>query len=217
MLKLTLIAAVLCLAGFPVAYILWPRWPDQVARDAPTLPMIIGGLPLNVPPASIRVALQRRAGAQDRIDLVFLWPSLLPPDSSSKPTPADMLTMTDRMFVTIALSDNTPPPLQRFKTIYPRYTADTASAGPDGLRMQSFRNDTPYQGEDLLYAPTAPERFLVRCTHKSGLAPGMCLHEQRIANADITIRFPRDWLADWQAVAGSIDRLIASLRSGKSK
>ncbi len=212
LLKVVLIAAVLGLAGCPIAYILWPRWSDQIAIDAPTLPMTIGGLALNVPPAAIRIALQRRTGAQDRIDLVFLWPSLAPPDPALKPTPADMLTLTDRVFVTIAISDGTPPPLQRFKTIYPHYLADKASAGPDGLLMQSFRVDTPYQGEDLLYEPSAPERFLVRCTRKSGPAPGMCLHEQRIANADITVRFPRDWLADRQVVASGIDRLIAGLR-----
>jgi len=217
LLKLALIAGVLGLAGCPVAYILWPRWPDQVALDAPTLPMTIGGMPLNVPPASIRVALQRRTGAQDRIDLVFLWPSLAPPDPATKITPTDVLNMTDRVFVTIAASDGTPPPLQRFKTIYPRYTADSTSTGPDGLLLQSFRSDTPYQGEDLLYEQTAPEHFFVRCTRKSGPTPGMCLHEGRIANADITVRFPRDWLADWKSVASGIDRLIAGLRPGNSK
>ena len=217
LLKLALIAGVLGLAGCPVAYILWPRWPDQVALDAPTLPMTIGGLPLNVPPAAIRVALQRRTGAQDRIDLVFLWPSLAPPDPAAKLAPADVLNVTDRIFVTIAASDGTPPPLQRFKNIYPRYTAGPPSAGRDGLHMQSFRNDTPYPGEDLLYEPSAPERFLVRCTRTSGPAPGICLHEQKIDNADITVRFPRDWLADWQMLASGIDRLIASLRPGNSK
>jgi hypothetical protein len=28
----------------------------------------------------------------------------------------------------------------------------------------------------------------------------------------VTVRFPRDWLADWSAVAGGIDRLMTSLR-----
>ena len=216
MLKLALIIGILGLAGCPVAYILWPRWPDPVALDAPTLPMSVGGLALNVPPASIRVALQRRTGAQDRIDLVFLWPSLAPPDPAAKIAPTDVL-MTDRVFVTVAASDGTPPPLQRFKTIYPRYTAGTPSIARDSLLVQSFRNDTPYQGEDLLYEPSGPERFFVRCTRKTGPTPGICLHEQRIANTDITVRFPRDWLADWQDMASGIDRLIASLLPDNSK
>lgn len=216
-LKLTLVAGVLALAGCPIAYIMWPRWPDTVSLDAPALPISVGGIQLNVPPAAVRIALQRRTGAQERIDLVFLWPSLTPPDPAAKPIAAEALDLTDRVFVTIANSDSTPPPLERFKTIYPRYTDGAPVSGPNGLQLQTFRNDTPYQGEDLLFDANSPERFLVRCTRKSGLAPGMCLHEQRIANADITVRFPRDWLDDWRTVAGNIDRLIATLRSGGAK
>jgi len=216
-LKLALIAGVLCLAGCPVAYILWPRWPDQVALDAPALPITVGGLPLNVPPAAIRIAIQRRAGAQERIDLAFLWPSLAPPDPAAKPAPAEGFNLADRVFVTIANSDGTPPPLERFKTIYPRYTDGAPSEGPDGLLLQTFRNGTPYHGEDLLYDGISPARFLMRCTRNSGLAPGMCLHERRIANADITVRFPRDWLADWRNVAAGVDRLIASLRPSNAR
>lgn len=216
-LKLALAAGVLMLAGCPVVYILWPRWPDQVALDAPALPITIGGLQLNVPPAAIRIALQRRTGAQERIDLVFLWPSLAPPDPAAKPAPGEAQPLTDRVFMAIAVSDGTPPPIDRLKTIYPRYTAGEPAAGPDGLLMQAFRNETPYQGEDLLYETASPERFLIRCTRNSGPAPGICLHERRIANTEITVRFPRDWLKDWRAVAGNIDRLVASLRSNASR
>jgi hypothetical protein len=216
-LKLALIAGVLCLAGCPVAYILWPRWPDQVALDAPALPITVGGLPLNVPPAAIRMAAQRRPGTQERIDLAFLWPSLAPPDPAAKPASPDMLHLTDRVFVTIANSDVTPPPQERFKTIYPRYTDGAPSEGPDGLLLQAFRNGTPYQGEDLFYDAISPARFLMRCTRTSGLAPGMCLHERRIANTDFTVRFPRDWLADWRNVAAGVDHLIASLRPNSAR
>jgi hypothetical protein len=40
----------------------------------------------------------------------------------------------------------------------------------------------------------------------------MCLHERRIAGADIMVRFPREWLGDWRMVSESIDRLIGSFR-----
>jgi hypothetical protein len=35
--------------------------------------------------------------------------------------------------------------------------------------------------------------------------------ERRIDGADITLRFPRDWLSDWQKVGAGIDKLIARL------
>ena len=66
--------------------------------------------------------------------------------------------------------------------------------------------------EDLIYDAGAPERFLLRCTRKVGMTPGMCLHERRIDGADVTVRFPRNWLSDWATVAQNVDRLIASLR-----
>jgi hypothetical protein len=43
----------------------------------------------------------------------------------------------------------------------------------------------------------------------------MCLSERRIDGADLTFRFPRSWLAHWQAVANAMDRLTQQLRGPK--
>ena len=72
-----------------------------------------------------------------------------------------------------------------------------------GLQVRAFRSGTPYQGEDLIYDPAAPERFLLRCTQPFAGTPGMCLHERRLGGADVTVRFPREWLADWRATAAT--------------
>jgi len=82
---LIVLAAVALSAFGYVAYVLWPRW-SALHLDAPPLPITVAGVAFNLPPAAIRVAAQRRAGAQERIDLVFLWPSLQPPDPESKPS-----------------------------------------------------------------------------------------------------------------------------------
>jgi hypothetical protein len=117
----------------------------------------------------------------------------------------------DRLFVTIAAGDATMAPGERLTVIYPRY-ADHGVVGPDGLMLQSFRDGSPYQGEDLILDPAAPERFLLRCTRPSGGTPPMCLHERRIEGAGVTVRFPREWLSDWHAVATGVDRLLTALR-----
>ena len=70
----------------PVVYMLWPA-PRAISPDAPSLPITIGGIAFNVPPAAIRFKVQRRPGAQPRVDLTFVWPSLTPPDLTSKPLP----------------------------------------------------------------------------------------------------------------------------------
>ena len=203
------IAGGVTLAMAPVAYMLWPK-PAPVAPDAPSLPIQIGGINFNVPPAAIRVPVQRRPGTQARVDLMFLWPSLSPPDLTVKANPAAPPNLSERIFITIAASDGTLPPLERLKTIYPRYAAGPAVTGSDGLSVTNFKAGSPYHGEELIIDPSAPERFMLRCTRRTGAAPGMCLHERRIMTADVTVRFPRDWLTDWRGVADGIDTLVAS-------
>ena len=193
-----------------VIYALWPRWPEPpVAADAPPLPVVIGGARFNVPPQAIRVAVQRRAGTQERLDLVYLWPSLDPPGPAAATAG---LAERDRVFVTIATAASLPP-VERLKNIYPRYTAPDPSPAPAGLSVFGFRDGTPYQGEDLAYDPAAPDRFLARCARTiNRLTPGTCLYERRVGEADVTVRFPRDWLEGWRDVAAGLDRLIGQLR-----
>jgi hypothetical protein len=222
MLPLVVFAAVVLLAFVYIGYVLWPRWPGPpVGRDAPALPITIASVTFNLPPAAIRVPVQRRPGAHERVDLAFVWPSLEPPDPAAKPPAPAPGTVPiparafERIFVTIARAGDTLPPAERVVTIYPRYAATEATPGPGDLTTLAFRDGTPYQGEDLIYDAVAPG-FLVRCTRNgAGPTPGTCLYERRIDNADVVVRFPRDWLSDWRMVADKIDRLIASLQPAR--
>ncbi len=217
---LLLLALMLAAVAY-IVYVLWPRWPGApVALDAPELPVTIGGVAFELPPAAIRVPVQRRPGAHERVDLAFMWPSLKPADAAPKPVTPEALPAPgatpglDRIFVTIAVAGDEMAPSERLRTIYPRYAAAEPVSGPTGLAVLAFRDGTPYQGEDLIYDATTPENFLVRCTRNgAGATPGTCLYERRIEEAaDMVVRFPRDWLEDWQSVAGNIDRLITGLR-----
>jgi hypothetical protein len=212
---IAVLAGGILLALAYVAYILWPRWPTAVvAIDAPSLPITINAVTFNIPPAAIRAKVQRKPGTQERIDLAFLWPSLAPPDLTQRSEPVISPKMVDRVFLSIAGSENTLSPIERIKTIYPRYLDTSISTGPGGLAVRPFRDGTPYQGEDLLYDHGNPERFVVRCTRDGAAGMiGICLFERRIGNADLTARFPRDWLNDWNAVGSGMERLIASLRA----
>jgi len=209
-----LFAGVIVLAVCYIGYVLWPRWPSgPVALDAPSVPVTVARTTFNIPPAAIRQSVQRKPGMQQRIDLAYLWPSLIPPDPATRPTPVSSSNMVDRVFMTIAASDGTLPPIERVKTIYPRYLDTRLSAMAGGLTSRLFRDGTPYQGEELIYDEGAGG-FLVRCTRNgAGATLGMCLYDRRIGAADVTIRFPRDWLDDWQGVANKLDILIRSLRA----
>jgi hypothetical protein len=212
---ITLVALILLAAAF-VALVLWPRWPGAtIAPDAPSLPITVGGVLFNVPPAAIRIAMQRHPGAQERVDLAFLWPSLAPPDPNAKATPTEAVPPIDRLFITIAPPSIALAPAERVKSIYPRYLAETQYDGPDGLKVISFRDGTPYQAEDLFFDPAAQPGFVVRCSRPGAAGtPGMCLYERRIEGADLTLRFPSDWLTQWRAVNAGIETLLAKLKPG---
>jgi hypothetical protein len=206
------LALALLAVGY-VSFVLWPRWPGPDALGAPPLPITVASELFNVPPAAIRLATQRHAGPHERLDLAFLWPSLSPPDPAATPTLNEEPNALDRLFVTIAPADATVPPAERINTIFRRYLAEERFESPDGLTIMSFRDGTPYQGEDLYLEAAAPERFITRCTRPgAGGTPGMCLYEQRIGSVSVTIRFPREWLSDWRGLAHAIGRLIASVR-----
>ena len=209
---LLLFVAAAATAAAYVAYVLWPRWPGvPVTLDAPSLPIMVAGVSFNIEPAAIRVAVQRKPGTQARVDLAYLWPSLTPPDPALKPTVGAPVNPNERLFVTIASGDETLPLPERVQTIYPRYLAPKASAGPEGLTLKAFRDGTAYQGEELVFETAAPEHFLARCTLRGVTGSGTCLLERRIGEADITVRFPRAWLNDWKSVAAGIDKLMARL------
>jgi hypothetical protein len=203
-----------CLAAGYIVYALWPRWPGApVSLETPSLPIVVAGQMFNIEPAAIRRAVQRKPGTQERIDLAYLWPTLIPAelaakDDTQRMTPADP---NERIFITIANGREEMPAPELIKTIYPRYFGLDKSAPAEGLTVRPFRDGTPYQGEDLISADSAPDDFTARCSRSGVGNSGMCLLQRRMGDADITVRFPRDLLNDWKKVLYGIDRVLTRL------
>ena len=197
-----------------VAYLLWPTWGADAASDPGRLPVSIGGSIFNVPPAAVRMKIQRHSGPQERVDLSFSFPSLQAPDTPEAPKHVsadvveDAIQPIDRIFLSIAAHHDALAPETRVRTIYPRYLEKAARPAEDGLTVRAFREGSPYSGEDLFLA-NAPA-LSARCT-RDAKTPGMCLSERRVEGADLTFRFPRSWLAHWHDVADAMDRLTMQL------
>ena len=212
MIPIMLSCAVAAGAMTLIAYLLWPTWGADVSSRPARLPVSIGATIFNVPTAAIRMKIQRHTGPQERIDLAFIYPSLEPPEAqkhvSADEVVEEAVQPIDRIFLSIAAHHDTLAPDTRVRTIYPRYLAQASTPGEDGLTMRGFRDGTPYGGEDLFFANT-PD-LTARCTRDAS-TPGMCLSERRIDGADLTFRFPRNWLAQWRDVAHAIDRLTLQL------
>jgi hypothetical protein len=195
-----------------VAYLLWPTWRATSPDDPARLPITVGSALFNVPAKAIRVRMQRRAGPQERIDLAFAWPSLLPPEPQGHLTAEsveDRPVPIDRIFLSIATDGGVITPIERARTIYPRYVEAQADT-QDGLTDRAFRDNTPYRGEDLFTAEKPA--FIARCTREA-MTPGMCMSERRVDGAHLTFRFPRNWLSDWRGVATSMDTIVSRLQS----
>ena len=222
-LPLVLFFVMLGVTGGFVAYVLWPTWPKATTPlDTPSLPVVVGGVLFNVPTAAIRASVQRQPGAHERIDLVLLWPSFAPPPiegsaSADAPVSSESNTATpnssnDRLFVTIAGLGSVLPPVERLRSVYPRYFGNRATPANDGLAVLQFRSGTPYEGEDLIYPADEPDRFFARCTRETVRAvPATCIHERLLGGAEMTLRFPRAWLQDWRGVVAGFDRLASQL------
>jgi hypothetical protein len=198
-----------------VAYLLWPTWEIDTASGPARLPISVGSTLFNVPSASIRMKIQHHTGPQERIDLSFIYPSLEPPDAPKRVTAAnvdDAMQPINRIFLSIAAHHDSLAPDMRARTIFPRYLDAATTVGEDGLTMRTFRDGSPYSGEDL-FSASAPN-MVARCTREAA-TPGMCLSERRVEGADLTFRFPRSWLAQWREVADAMDRLTQQLHSAK--
>ncbi len=189
-------------------------------RRAPTrltLPITVGGVLFNVPPASIRVSMQRRPGALERLDLAFLWPSLEPPDPKARPRPershsADRPACSSPSSVqTVAMA-----PHERVRMIYPRYLGDTQYDGPDGLK------DDPRSGRHAA-TPTRtcssirrqPElRGALLASERSRHAAACASTERRFDQADVSVRFPSEWLTEWRACGmHSLGKLLGNAKA----
>jgi hypothetical protein len=218
-----------------VAYLLWPTWGTNSTSAPERLPVSIGGTLFNVPTEAIRMKIQRHSGEQERIDLNFSFPSLAVPEAPkhlSAESADDAIQLIDRIFLSIAAHHDEQAPDMRVRTIYPRYldqtsspsasspstsspstsSPNTSTLAQDGLTVRAFRAGTPYGGEDLISAATPS--LTARCS-RDAATPGMCLSERRVGGADLTFRFPRNWLAQWRDVAEAMDRLTLQLHGGK--
>ena len=194
-----------------VVYLLWPTWHAVAFSGPKQLPITVGGMLFNVPSDAIRMRLQRRSGAQDRIDLAFAYPELTPPEPQKHVTVGtvdETPVVIDRILMSIAVRSDDLGWDERVRTIYPRYL-QSGSTGENGLLGRAFLEGTPYKHEDLFTADTPA--FAARCT-RDDLTPGICLSQRRIDNVDVTFRFPRAWLPQWRDVASATDRLLSRLR-----
>jgi hypothetical protein len=199
-----------------IVYLLKPTWHAEKVSAPDRTPVSVGGTLFNVPAAAFRLKLQKHSGVQERVDLNFNYPSLQAPEKPKHvtiDTVEEIGQPIDRIFLSIAAHHDALSPELRLRTIYPRYLDSRVIPAADGLTQRGFRDGTPYGNEDLFMA-SGPD-LAARCT-RDAATPGMCLSERRIDGADLTFRFPRQWLTQWRDVAVAMDRLTSQLHATRN-
>lgn len=193
-----------------IAYLLWPTWHKSTNSGPDRIPVSIGDTFFNVPSFAFRRNVQKHSGPQESVELQYQYPSLSAVEErAANAETFDMsLLKIDRILLTISAHHDAMSPEERLSTIYPRYINQALVTQHDGLTAKPFRDGSPYESETL-YVGDNPT-LIARCT-RNGDTPGMCISERRINGADLTFRFPLEWLRQWRQVAQSLDHLTAQL------
>jgi hypothetical protein len=180
----------------------------------------IGNDALSVPANMIRKQEQRHAGAANRIDLYFHWPTLSGFRDNLATAFNDVDPKTNAIiFVSIMPRATTRDMAGRFDPVYRNVMTGAATDLVRGLKATALSREHGYINERLVYS--APDlrtgkRFVVRCqdadaTSQVILAPCETdIHFGETLTAQI--RFPERLLGDWQklyaALPAFLDRLL---------
>jgi hypothetical protein len=136
------------------------------------------------------------------------WPTLGPPKGNAD------------IHIAITQSAETTDPAEQLKT-WSRFLAPTAWSNPGGLVVRSFRKGTAFEADELYLALPGGRNFAALCPVVVPVqigAPRLVMPEEpcrtliRHGNLDISMRFPRTALTDWQQLVTGVKGLVDSIR-----
>jgi hypothetical protein len=156
-------------------------------------------------------------GRSDRLAFVAIFPDFSAPFRAKKPgaTPT-----RETIFVTLALKDDGIDPAERPEKLYARFLEGDAWAGPGGLIMRRFEQNSAYDLEQLYVAPQGGAIFFARCPkpQSAGAAPAeQCLSLFRIDGIDVEMRYSAALLDRWDVLQEGARDFVARLRAPRRR
>ncbi len=194
-------AAIAAGGGWLVLLFLRP----EAARGPGLAVAVIGPATLRYDPAYGRASDDINGGRLDRLDIAARFPSFAPagPDPLAGGAPV--------VFLRIEEADPVLPPEDRTAKLYERFLEPEQWSNPGGLVMRRFEAGSPYEREELYYAPPEGRLFAARCTRPrqppDGL-PESCIGDLRVNGLDVHARFTPDLLADWERLSAGARALV---------
>lgn len=176
--------------------------------------VVVAGENLWIPANLIRFSAERRAGAHDRLDLALLLPDLTGQTAETAPEFLRPARDGRLVFITIAPAGEALDTAQMLATIYQRYLDPATAPGPAGLIRQTFKPDTSYAGDELVFEPGSVHPFAARCfAESSGQPPVTCMRDVRLSGKLMaTIRLPYRQLDTWSDLTERLDAILSDFR-----
>ncbi|CAN7446580.1 hypothetical protein LJR231_002961 [Phyllobacterium sp. LjRoot231] len=172
-------------------------------EDATPQEIVVGNNVLELPANMIRFDKQRRNGVAERVDLYLHWPDMLGYQSAFLSDFNGSGPEKRLLFLTFEPRAMSEDMSGRYGPIYSTLTEGPGSNGPAGLTIQKFRADSGFVNEELMVSPEQAGHvpFVARCldeeTSKANLAS--CQRDIFLGeDLQLTYRFPREILEDWQ-------------------
>jgi hypothetical protein len=180
----------------------------------------VGTTMLTYAPAYARFPSGRGGGRLDRLELAVTFPdfraaggatSALPPDDEADPSRSTSVVLTIRP------EDEAIDPEERTEKLHARFLESGVWQEDAGLVMRRFEKGSPYDHEELHFAPPDGRAFAARCmrpTQPPSDLPSTCLSTIRTEGLDVDLRFPPAILPQWKRLIEGAQRLVQSFRGG---
>lgn len=165
----------------------------------------VGDVTLVYAPAYARFGGGQAGGRFETLELAATFPDFRPAGESVAPlAEADGSGKNALVFFSFARPDRKMDPADMVGLLYSRFLEPAVEETEEGLIKRAFQDGSPYQGEDLYFAPPEGRAFAARCARPTVPADGLpetCLSVFREGGLDISIRFGRPLLTRWEKLA----------------
>ncbi len=167
--------------------------------------IVIGDNVLHIPANMIRFNRQRRDGVAERVDLYLHWPEMQGYSPDLENDFNDAGNGKKLLFLAFEARQATHDMSGRYGPVYLPLTEGPGEPGPATLKVQRFRSDSGFVDEELLASPqhSGKQPFVARCLNNNSSQDILAACQRDVfvgSDLQLTYRFPRELLKDWQAL-----------------
>lgn len=174
--------------------------------------VIVGNTRFMVPEHYTRYPNQRTGGRQTALDMHALLPDLTPWSPELQAEFDDNSASSDVIYFSLREAATPLSSARRFNTIYSKYLSATPpEAGPDGLQLFSFNDESGYAGQDLLVGKDGEGRMtLILCDRQGPLVESPNCSRSLLLGPSLELdyRYKRDHLGEWREIDAAVIALV---------